>query len=193
MAPQEACVRADGFRKGVLRAFDGVFDLRRGGRALFSGLVLEGDRARCAEERHGKAVDELVRHIVQVGAGLGHGIVDRRVQRAVVKLLHRPGGAVLHQRLDDIFRDVAAGGQTVDGVNVYGMPGDVQLALIEVARAVEDRHDIFVRDRACIGAVGPPDLFVGHFLTPALVCRAGVEICRKAACFSLAESSHFPT
>ena len=169
MTAQQACVRADGLGERVLRTFDGVFHLGRRGRALLTGLVLEGNRARAAEQHDGKAVDELVRNIVQILARLGHGVIDAGVQRTVIERLEAALGAVLHKRLDDVFGNVAAGGQAVDGININGMPGDVQLAPVKVARAVEDRHDIFVRDRAGIASVWSAELFVLHMLTPTVV------------------------
>ena len=113
--PQKAGIGADSLGKGVLWPLDRIFHLRRGGGALFTGLVLKGDGP-AAEKHHGKAVDQLQGHGVQVLAGLGDGVVDRAVEGAVTEQVHGLGSGVLEQRLDHVFRDVAAGGQAVDGI-----------------------------------------------------------------------------
>ena len=115
MPPQKTGIGAYRLGEGVLRPFDRVFHLRRGGGALFAGLVLKGNGP-AAEKHHGIAIDQLQGHGVQILAGLGHGIIDRAVEGAVTEQVHGLGGGILEQGLDHVFRDVAAGGQAVDGI-----------------------------------------------------------------------------
>ena len=165
MAAQQARVRAHRLRERVLRALDRVLDLRGRGRALFARLRLEGNGP-LPEQHDRKAVDKLLRRALQVSARHSHGVIDRPVQGAVVELVHCAAERVLHEGLDDVFRRIAARGDSVDGIDVDRQRPDAHLAAVPVTAAAENAADMFIRHRARVGPVGQTAQLLFHACCP---------------------------
>jgi len=143
MAAQEARVDAHGLGKGVLRALDRVFRFRRGRAAAGIGLRLEAERrARAGKDDGAVAVQQLVRGVLRRRDPLGHGAVDPCLLRLGEHRLHAAGLHRLHERTQDLLRDIAAGRQPVEKQHVQLLPAGRDLPLRHIRAAAEQRPQL---------------------------------------------------
>ena len=150
MAADEAGVGADRLGKGVLRSLDGVLHLRAGGAALFPCLILKSNGPGPFKQDNAKSIDKLPGRRIKVRADICHGVIDHRLQRPLVQLLHTIPLEILQQRADDEIRNIAAGGQAVNGIGMDGKTANLDSTVIEIASVGKQFPDAPVCDRTFV-------------------------------------------
>ena len=160
---------AEGFHESILGAFDGVLHLRRGDTPLFRGFHLIGNGSHPFKQHHAEAVYQEKHRILQILAGLRHGVIHQAMKGIVVKLSHGIPLQPLRNGLENILRRRAAGGQAVNGIGMEDKTGAIQLPGHKVRRSLKKDRNVFMGQFPGIHGIGS-GIGLFHKLTSKVVC-----------------------
>ena len=118
MAADQTGIDPDGLYEGVFGTLDGVFHLGRVGASAGTGFDLKGHGPCPGKQHHAVAVNQLLRHSVQIFTGFRHAVIDRPMKGSVIEILYSVRFQVLRNGSQDVFRHVAAGDQPVNGIGM---------------------------------------------------------------------------
>ena len=147
MAANQTGIGTDGFRKSILRAFYSVFHLRGGQAALLPCLDLEGQCAGTREQHYTKAIDQLLRHLLQIPALLGHTVVYPAPECIIIQKLHSFSGEMVGKGLEDILRGIRPGGKPINGIGIEGKALAGQLPGHKIPCVSKQRPDILICEK----------------------------------------------
>ncbi|CDB31305.1 unknown [Firmicutes bacterium CAG:137] len=142
--PDEAGVGPHRLGEGVLRPLDGILHLRCGQAPLLPCFHLKGNGSHTGEKHHTEAVNQLLRHGIQILAGVGHRVVHLPSQGQIVQLLHSLALEMLRNGPHNVFRRIRPGNQAINHIGVQPEAAAHQLPGNEVSRPLKNTADIFI-------------------------------------------------